>query len=63
MANLQNDEERRKFLESMPQRSPIWVDVLCALALIAVVGGSLAECSGTFDPPPAPACHEATPHG
>jgi hypothetical protein len=29
------------------------VDLICALGLIAVIGLSLAECSGTFDEPAA----------
>ena len=54
MANLQDPDERREFLEKV-HRSPWWVDLLCVLGLIAVIGGSLAECSGAFDEPP-PKC-------
>jgi len=56
MANLQDDDERREFLETS-RRSPWWVDLLCALALIVVVGTGMAECTGALDEPP-PKCVE-----
>ena len=52
-----SDEERERIDTERMQRQPWIVDLLCALALIGVIGGGLAECTGAFDEPP-PKCVE-----
>lgn len=57
--NNDNDADRhRRDFESVRQQH--WsVDLLCALALIFVIGGGLYECTG--DEPPRCECAKAAP--
>jgi hypothetical protein len=62
MTTPRNDDDKRREAEFLERTESHWaLELFCVFGLVFVLCGGIAECSGVFDPPPAPVCREATP--